>query len=75
MIEDLTIRKLAPKTQQGYIRQVQGGAERGLWSGSARRRGDFAGSQRKQGPIQFLENNPLQSSFWLRFMCPKTGRN
>ena len=30
---------------------------------------------RKQGPIQFLENNPIQSSFWVRFMCPKTRRN
>jgi hypothetical protein len=25
--------------------------------------------------IQFLENNPIQSSFWVRFMCPKTRRN
>ena len=24
MIEDMTIRKLAPKTQQGYIRTVKG---------------------------------------------------
>jgi len=31
--------------------------------------------RRKQGPIQFLENNPIQSSFWVRFMCPKTRRN
>ena len=31
--------------------------------------------RRKQGPIQFLENNPVQSSFWVRFMCPKTRRN
>jgi hypothetical protein len=27
--------------------------------------------RRKQGPIQFLENNRL----WVRFMCPKTRRN
>jgi len=31
--------------------------------------------RRKQGPIQFLENNPIQSSLWVRFMCPKTRRN
>ena len=31
--------------------------------------------RRKQGPIQFLENNPIQSSFRVRFMCPKTRRN
>ena len=31
--------------------------------------------RRKQGPIQFLKNNPIQSSFWVRFMCPKTRRN
>ena len=31
--------------------------------------------RRKQGPIQFLENNPTQSSLWVRFMCPKTRRN
>jgi hypothetical protein len=31
--------------------------------------------RRKQGPIQFLENNPIQSSFWVRFKCPKTRRN
>jgi hypothetical protein len=41
-------------------------------------RSNFAGSstgearcRRKQGPIQFLENNPIQSSLWARFMCPK----
>jgi hypothetical protein len=32
-------------------------------------------ARRKQGPIQFLENNPIQSSLWVRFMCPKTRRN
>ena len=26
---------------------------------------------RKQGPIQFLENNPIQSSFWVRFHVPQ----
>jgi hypothetical protein len=26
---------------------------------------------RKQGPIQFLENNPTQSSFWVRFHVPQ----
>jgi hypothetical protein len=26
-------------------------------------------------PIQFLENNPRQSSLWVRFMCPQTRRN
>jgi hypothetical protein len=31
--------------------------------------------RRTQGPIQFWENNPTQSSFWVRFMCPKTRRN
>jgi hypothetical protein len=31
--------------------------------------------RRTQGPIQFLENNPIQSSLWVRFMCPKTRRN
>ena len=32
-------------------------------------------ARRKHGPIQFLENYPIQSSFWVRFMCPKTRRN
>ena len=27
--------------------------------------------RRKQGPLQFLENNPIQSSFWVRFVCPQ----
>jgi hypothetical protein len=27
--------------------------------------------RRKQGPIQFLEYNPVQSSLWVRFMCPQ----
>ena len=31
--------------------------------------------RRRLRPIQFLENNPLQSSLWVRFMCPKTRRN
>jgi hypothetical protein len=31
--------------------------------------------RRKRGPIQFLENNPVQSSLWVRFMCRKTRRN
>ena len=31
--------------------------------------------RRKQGPIQFLGNNPIQSSLWVRSMCPKTRRN
>ena len=26
-----------------------------------------------KGPIQFLENNPIQSSFRVRFMCPNFG--
>jgi hypothetical protein len=29
--------------------------------------------RRKQGPIQFLENNPTQSSFWVRSMAPRQG--
>jgi hypothetical protein len=36
---------------------------------------DLVRCRRKQGPIQFLENNPIQSSFRVRFMCPKTRRN
>ena len=36
---------------------------------------DLVRCRRKQGPVQFLENNPTQSSFRVRFMCPKTRRN
>jgi hypothetical protein len=28
-------------------------------------------SHSKQGPIQFLKNNPIQSSFWVRFHVPQ----
>ena len=35
----------------------------------------YPGADVSRGPIQFLENNPIQSSFWVRFMCPKTRRN
>jgi hypothetical protein len=31
--------------------------------------------RRRLRPIQFLENNPIQSSLWVRFMCPQTRRN
>jgi hypothetical protein len=54
-----------------HLRQRSAGA-------LARRRSldrDSPPDRRKQGPIQFLENNPTQSSFWVRFMCPKTRRN
>jgi hypothetical protein len=30
---------------------------------------------RSSSNSQFLENNPMQSSFWVRFMCPKIRRN
>jgi integrase/recombinase XerD len=35
MIEDMTIRKLAPKTQQGYIRTIQDFAARDVIASEA----------------------------------------
>jgi hypothetical protein len=36
--------------------------------------GGDCGADVSRGP-HFLENNPIQSSLWVRFMCPKTRRN
>jgi hypothetical protein len=42
-------------------------ARRSTRSARSRRRPRVV-TRRKQGPIQFLENNPKQSSFWVRYV-------
>jgi hypothetical protein len=42
-------------------------ARRSTRSARSRRRPRVV-TRRKQGPIQFLENNPIQSSFWVRYV-------
>ena len=53
--------------QRPYRRRAHSGRiAPSIWAGLSFREGQ---------PIQFLENNPIQSSLWVRFMCPKTRRN
>jgi hypothetical protein len=42
---------------------------------SNRKRRSRRSTDVSRDPFNFLENNPIQSSFWVRFMCPKTRRN
>jgi hypothetical protein len=49
MIEDMTIRKLAPKTQQGYIRTVKDGNTPQIGKTGIM---EMSVSELKQGPAQ-----------------------